>query len=227
MRAMILAAGLGTRLRPLSLLRPKPAMPVQGRPVIAYLLELLVHAGVTEVMVNRYHLPEELERAVAEHCPAGLSVVYSDEDAPLGTGGGIRRAADFLRESDPCIVLAGDMLLDLDIASLVAQHRARRNSCTLVLRSDPRLADFGSIGLDADDRLCRIATRFDLGGFRPMSSTACRSAPKPMPSRISLTGSVPWRLRRRIIMRSVGSSSLPRIASGNPSAPRRNISKST
>jgi mannose-1-phosphate guanylyltransferase len=161
---MILAAGLGTRLRPLSLLRPKPAMPVQGRPVIAYLLEWLRHAGVREVMINRHHLPDELQRAVEMHCPADVTVSYSDEETPLGTGGGIRRAAHFLRESDPCIVLAGDMLLDLDIQALVAQHRERRSDCTLVLRSDPRLEDFGSIGIDEDDRLCRIAQRFDLGG---------------------------------------------------------------
>lgn len=164
MRAMILAAGLGTRLRPLTLLRPKPALPVRGRPVIGWLLELLAHHGVTEVVINRSYLGEALTRAVESSRPADLAVSYSDEDEPLGTGGGIRRASGFLAGSDPSIVLAGDMLFDADLTALAAAHRASGRRVTLVLRDDPRHAAFGTIGLDDAGRLRRVATRFDLGG---------------------------------------------------------------
>lgn len=166
MRAMILAAGLGTRMRPLSQLRAKPAMPVLGRPVIAYGLALLARHGVTEVIVNLHHLPESITRAVERFGPPGLAVSYSHEPEPLGTGGGIRRAREFLAASDPSIVLAGDMLLDLDLGDLIAAHRRSGATCTLVLRRDPRAPQFGTIGIDAGGRVRRIARRFDLGGER-------------------------------------------------------------
>ncbi len=94
---MIVAAGLGTRLRPLSELRPKPALPVRGIPLISYPLELLAHHGVTEVMINVHHLPEILIDAAQRSCPAGMTVHFSVEEVIFDTGGGIRRAVEFLR----------------------------------------------------------------------------------------------------------------------------------
>jgi mannose-1-phosphate guanylyltransferase len=163
-RALILAAGLGTRLRPLSDLLPKPAMPVRGLPLIAPLLRLLLHHGVREVAVNLHHLAPALREAVLAHAPAGLAVRFSPEETPLGTGGGMRRVADFLRESDPSLVVAGDMLFDADLGALVARHRERGAKATLLLRDDPRAAAFGTLGLDAEGRVRRIAHVFDLGG---------------------------------------------------------------
>lgn len=156
MRAMILAAGLGTRMQPLTDHRAKPALPVRGRPVVSLLLELLAASGVREVLINLHHLPDSIRRAVEHDHPDGLRLRWSIEDEPLGTGGGIRRAADFLRESEDCLVLAGDMLLDLDLEALRARHRATARDVTLVLRDDPRTEAFGSIGIDATGRVVRI-----------------------------------------------------------------------
>lgn len=164
MRAMILAAGLGTRLRPLSSLRPKPALPVRGIPLIACPLALLARYGVTEVVINLHHHPGILEEAAERFAPPGLSVRFSHEPQLLETGGGIRKAAAFLRESDPCLILAGDMLLDVDLEALIRQHRARKDAWTLLLRDDPRGLRFGTIGIDESGRIRRIARRFDLGG---------------------------------------------------------------
>ena len=164
MRAMILGAGLGTRLRPLSDLRPKPAVPVRGLPLIAYPLALLARHGVSEVVINVHHKPAALIDAAERHAPPGLRVRFSHEESLLGTGGGIRRAAAFLRESDPCLVLAGDMLLDVDLGALIGEHRRQGSAWTLLLRDDPRGASFGTIGVDATGRIRRIARRFDLGG---------------------------------------------------------------
>lgn len=164
MRAMILAAGLGTRLAPLTGLRPKPALPVRGLPLVAPLLELLRHHGVREVMLNLHHLPEVMREAAVQHAPAGLELHFSTESQLLGTGGALRRVRKFLRESDPCLVLAGDMLLDVDLGQLISRHRERRDLATLLLRRDRRAHRFGTIGLDEAGGVRRIGRDFDVGG---------------------------------------------------------------
>ncbi len=161
---MIVAAGLGTRMRPLSWLRPKPALPVRGLPLVAYPLAWLARHGVDEVIVNLHHLPERLREAAEAHCPSGLRLHFSHEETLLGTGGGIRRVAHFLRETDPCLIIGGDMLADADLGALVALHRARGDAVTMLLRDDARGATFGTIGVDGEGRVRRIARRFDLGG---------------------------------------------------------------
>jgi NDP-sugar pyrophosphorylase family protein len=164
MRAMIVAAGLGQRLRPLTELRPKPALPVRGIPLVAYPLALLAHAHVREVTVNVHHLPEQLIEAGEAWRPPGLSLRFSHEPELLDTGGGIARVASFLRESDPCLLLGGDMVVDLDVGALLAAHQASGRAVTAVLRRDPRAAEFGTIGVDRTGRMRRIGRRFDLGG---------------------------------------------------------------
>ena len=88
---MIIAAGLGTRLRPLTELRPKPAMPVRGIPLVAYPLALLAAHGVDEVVINVHHMPELLMDAARAHRPAGMAIEFSEEPELLGTGGAFRR----------------------------------------------------------------------------------------------------------------------------------------
>lgn len=164
MRAMIVAAGLGTRLRPLTDLRPKPALPVRGIPLLSYSLFLLARHGVREVMINVHPLPEIAIEAARRHCPPGLELRFSHEEALLDTGGGIRRVAGFLRESDPCLLLGADMLLDADLGRLVRLHRERGDAWTMLLREDPRGDRFGTIGVGADGRVRRIGRRFELPG---------------------------------------------------------------
>ena len=162
---MIVAAGLGTRLRPLTELRPKPALPVRGIPLIGYTLALLARHGVTEVIINAHHLPDILMDAARRNCPIDVDLRFSIEAELLDTGGGIRRVADFLRQSDPCVIVAGDMLLDADLSALVAAHRERGDAWTMLLRAgDPREKTFGTIGVDSENRVRRIGTRHDLGG---------------------------------------------------------------
>jgi mannose-1-phosphate guanylyltransferase len=160
---MIVAAGLGTRLRPLTELLPKPALPVRGLPLIAYQLALLAHHGAREVVVNTHHLADRLEDAARRHCPPGVALTFSRERELLDTGGGIRRVAPFLRESDPCLLVGGDMLLDVDLGELVRAHRARGAALTMLLREDPRAAQFGTVGVDRDGVVCRIGSRLRFG----------------------------------------------------------------
>ena len=163
MRAMIVAAGLGTRLRPFTDWRPKPAVPVRGLPLIAYPLALLAAAGVREVVINLHHLGERLRADAERWCPAGVELRFSEEPELLHTGGAISRVAAFLRESDPCLVLGGDMVVDLDLAGLVARHRESDRAVTMALVDHPRRDDFGTIGLDGNGRLRRISRRIDRG----------------------------------------------------------------
>jgi NDP-sugar pyrophosphorylase family protein len=161
---MIVAAGLGTRLHPLTRHRAKPAVPVRGIPLIAYSLAFLARAGVDEVVINVHHLPESLIAAAQRWRPTDLTLHFSHEPELLHTGGAIRRVASFLRESDPCVVLGGDMILDFDLAAVVRRHREGNHAATLVLREDPRAPSFGTIGIDGRGCVRRVARRFDLGG---------------------------------------------------------------
>lgn len=153
----VLAAGLGTRLRPLTEARPKPLVPIAGAPLIDFALEALARAGVVEVGVNAWHLGGQVEAAMAER-PAPVTVVREAELG--GTGGGIRGIAHALghptvRRSMVCI--NGDALLDFDLAPVLAAHRARTPVATMVVKSVPADSPFARVGVDPDGVVHRIA----------------------------------------------------------------------
>ncbi|MCC6847984.1 MAG: NDP-sugar synthase [Deltaproteobacteria bacterium] len=154
MKAMVLAAGLGTRLRPLTNDRPKALVEVGGRPLITYPLALLRRYGITEVVVNLHWHAEALRNALGDGSRLGLSIVYSEEDPLLDTGGGIKRAAPLLGAGD-FVVMNSDTILDLPLDRVIARHRARAADATLVLRHDPEQARYGEIEIDALGRVRR------------------------------------------------------------------------
>jgi mannose-1-phosphate guanylyltransferase len=156
MKAMILAAGLGQRMRPLTLLRAKPALPVLNRPLIQWTLERLSRAGVREVVVNLHHLPDTVVEAVRAGRPPGLRVRYSRERRILGTGGGPRAVRDLLG-TEPVLLVNGDVLFDLDLRRLVARHRASGAHATLALR--PNAGGYSSVVSDRRGRILSIAER--------------------------------------------------------------------
>lgn len=164
MRALILAAGLGTRLRPLTMLRAKPALPVRGIPILATLLALLDKHEIHEVMINTHHLPASIHAVVERYRPKRMHVHFSHEPTLFDTGGAIRRVVDFLRESDPCLVLAGDMILEHDLRDFASAHQREGNAVTFLLSDDPRIERFGSLGIDTQGCVRRIGKRFNLGG---------------------------------------------------------------
>jgi NDP-sugar pyrophosphorylase family protein len=136
MKAMILAAGFGTRLRPLSDRRPKPLMPVANRPVILRNMEYLRAHGVMEIVVNTHHHAAQLTDFLRLHHPPGMRVDVRVEPQILGTGGGIRNTADFWGK-DPFIVINGDVLTDLDITKAYDHHLRTRPLATLILHDQP------------------------------------------------------------------------------------------
>lgn len=158
MRAMILAAGFGTRLRPLTDTRPKPLVDVAGHPMIAYPLALLREAGITEVVVNLHHLGGRVREALGDGSAFGVSITYSEEDPILDTGGGIKKVESFLR-GGTFVVLNSDSIMDLHLPSVIDWHRRHGALATMVLRPDPETARYGAIEVDANCRIRRFLGR--------------------------------------------------------------------
>ena len=135
MRAMILAAGLGTRLRPLTFVRPKVLVPVLGVPVLDFWIERLCAAGFKAVVVNAFHLPEALLRAVREGSWP-IPVEVRVETDLLGTGGGIRNVLDFF-QGEPLAVINGDVVSDVDLKALYGRHVESGAQVSLVMHDCP------------------------------------------------------------------------------------------
>ncbi len=151
-RALVLAAGKGERLRPLTNTIPKPLVPVAGQPLIAYALGWLRHYGVREVAINLHHLGDQIRDAVGDGSAYGVSAHYSEEPEILGTGGAVRNLADWL-DTGPFVVVNADIVHDVDLAALARLHHASGSLATLALRPDPESARYGEIAIDASGRI--------------------------------------------------------------------------
>ncbi len=155
MKAMILAAGLGTRLRPLTNGVPKPLLPVGGTPLIVWNLLLLKRYGFHDVVINLHYLGHMIEQALGDGSKFGLRILYSHEPAILGTGGGIKQVEPHFG-GEPVLILNGDTLVELDLEALWDFHHTRHAAATLVLREDPDAAQWGLVEVGAGDRIVRI-----------------------------------------------------------------------
>ena len=155
MKAMVLAAGQGTRLRPLTDRIPKALVPVAGRPMIDYALLLLRRYGIHDVIINLHHFGDEIEKHLGDGRALGLSIRYSREAELLDTGGGLLKANEFLCDGR-FIVINTDALIDVNLAAVLDFHTQRHAAATLVLRPDPRADEFGSMDVDSDYRIVRF-----------------------------------------------------------------------
>jgi NDP-sugar pyrophosphorylase family protein len=154
MRAVILAGGEGTRLRPLTLSTPKPVVPVVDRPFLRHQIDLLGKAGVREVVFSVAYRPERVEAVFGDGSALGVRIRYAVEDTPLGTGGAVRNALDMLDERT--VVMNGDVLTDVDLAALVGRHVAAGASASILLTPVPNPAAYGLVETDADGRVLRF-----------------------------------------------------------------------
>ena len=155
---MILAAGLGTRLRPLTLSRPKVLVPVQNRPLLHWLVEYLWSAGAEEVIVNAYHLSEELSDYI-EREDFPIPVHIRVEEILLGTGGGIRNVLDFW-DNRPFVVINGDILSGIDLQEIISSHIRSDATVTLGLIDEPR---FNGVKIANDGRILGFRGGSDQG----------------------------------------------------------------
>ena len=163
MRAMILAAGKGTRLRPLTESVPKPLLEVAGRPMIAFPLQLLREAGIEEVVINLHHLGQQIRRRLGDGKAYDVRITYSEEDPILDTGGAIAAAREFLGRGT-FVVLNADTVINLRLHDVIDFHRQRRATATLVLRPDPDAARQDAVLIDAAQRMHSILGHHRDGG---------------------------------------------------------------
>src|SRR5216684_8670404 len=144
MKAMILAAGYGERLWPLTSDRTKPALPVLGTPLVGYVAEYLAKFGVEDVIVNLHHQPESVRRALGDGSQFGVSLQYVHEPVILGTSGALDNAREFL-EGDTFVVVNGKLITDLDLNAALQTHRERKALATLVLLRNPKHERFSIV----------------------------------------------------------------------------------
>jgi len=163
MKAMILAAGSGVRMRPLTDVKPKPLLEVRGKALIEWLVESLAHAGLREIVINHAHLGNMIESALGNGARFGVAISYSREVQALETAGGITKALSLLGK-EPFVAVNGDIFCDFDFASL-AKRKLSRNLAHLVLVPNPVHHPQGDFGLDGDEVLAEGEPRWTFSGI--------------------------------------------------------------
>jgi mannose-1-phosphate guanylyltransferase/mannose-1-phosphate guanylyltransferase/phosphomannomutase len=152
MRTMVMAAGLGTRLRPLTYEVPKPVVPVVNRPVMEHILEHLRQHGFTEVISNLHSFPDTIRDRIGDGSSLGIDLTYSYEEELLGTAGGVRNVADFF-DDEPFLVMAGDALTDIDLTALREAHERNGGIATLAVKRVTNVSEYGVVIAGSDGRI--------------------------------------------------------------------------
>jgi mannose-1-phosphate guanylyltransferase len=147
-----MAAGLGTRLRPLTYGLPKPMVPLANRPVMEHILRVLGSHGFDHAIANLHWFPELIRDRFEDGSELGIELTYSYEEELLGTAGGVRNVAEYFG-SEPFLVMAADALTDIDLAALRAAHEANDGIATLAVKRVPNVSEFGVVIVDADGRI--------------------------------------------------------------------------
>jgi mannose-1-phosphate guanylyltransferase/mannose-1-phosphate guanylyltransferase/phosphomannomutase len=148
---MVLAAGLGTRLRPITYEMPKPMVPVLNKPVMEHILRLLARHGFTETIANLHWFPDLIEGYFGDGSGSGVSLTYSREEQLLGTSGGVRNAAEFL--GDSFLVISGDALTDIDLRAMREFHESHDGIATLAMKRVVDTSQFGVAIVGSDGRI--------------------------------------------------------------------------
>ena len=151
MKAVILAGGEGTRLKPLTERRPKPLIPIAGRPCIDFVIRSLIASGFREIVITTAYMSDRLIQSIGDGLDYNASILYSFEETPAGTAGAVRRVANFIGET--FIVAMGDVLADVDFRALYEFHREREGVATIALK---RVSDPTQYGIAAVDDRGRI-----------------------------------------------------------------------
>ena len=146
MKAMVLAAGLGTRLKPITFEIPKPMVPVLDRPVMAHIVDHLHKQGFDDLIANLHYFPNSIKDYFGDR------LTYSFEEELMGTAGGVRNVADFFGD-DPVVVISGDALTDIDLNKLVERHRQAGGIATLTVKKVPDTSEYGVVIHDGDGRI--------------------------------------------------------------------------
>ena len=160
MKAILLAGGQGTRLRPLTLNTPKPIVPIFGRPFLHYQIDRILQVPeIDEIVLSLNYQPERIEAVFGDGSSLGTRVSYVVEPAPLGTAGGIKFASRDIRHT--IVVFNGDVLTQIDVAAVIAMHRARNATATIVLTPVENPAAYGLVETDIGGNILRFIEKPD------------------------------------------------------------------
>ncbi|MBI3974346.1 MAG: NTP transferase domain-containing protein [Chloroflexi bacterium] len=154
MKAVVMAGGEGSRLRPLTIGRPKPMVPIVNMPVMEHILRLLRRHGIQEVVVTLQYLANVIQEYFGDGSDFGMKIHYAIEETPLGTAGSVKNAEHLLDE--PFLVISGDALTDFDIEEIIRYHAEKQAMATLTLYRVPNPLEFGVVILDRDGRVVRF-----------------------------------------------------------------------
>ena len=152
MRALIIAGGEGTRLRPLTYKIPKPVIPVVNKPLLEHQIELLKKHGITEIILAISYLPEKIKKILGDGHQLGVKLFYAHEKTPLGTGGAVKNAAKFF-DGQPLIILNGDIITDLDLETVIDFYNKNRAALVLVLTPVADPSHYGLVVTARDGRV--------------------------------------------------------------------------
>jgi|LSQX01.3.fsa_nt_gb mannose-1-phosphate guanylyltransferase/phosphomannomutase len=154
MKAIIMAGGEGTRLRPLTCDKPKPMVPIMNKPVMEHIINLLKKHNITEIGVTLQYMPQVIQEYFGDGSEFGVNLNYFIENKPLGTAGSVKNTGDFLDET--FLVISGDSLTDLDITKAIEFHHLRNSDATLVLTRVDSPLEYGIIITDSDGSIIRF-----------------------------------------------------------------------
>jgi NDP-sugar pyrophosphorylase family protein len=155
LRALILAAGRGERLRPLTLMTPKPMLELGGHPLIQYPIAMLKRAGIIEIAINLHHLADKIQNGLGDGSELGVKIKFAPEPLLLGTGGPLNGLREFLG-SDTFVIANSDTILNLDLAAMIQFHRSRGALATIALFSPANADYYSRLEIDADSRIRRM-----------------------------------------------------------------------
>ncbi len=159
MKAMVLAAGFGTRLAPLTDEIPKPCIPIANVPSILFMLNFLKSQGIDEVMINLHHLGESIEQTLGTGGGSLPNLVYAHETEILGTGGGIKNVEAFFENEETFVVANADALMEFDLRQAIERHRESESAATMLLSSSMDLKKYSPIEIDLKGQVRNIAGR--------------------------------------------------------------------
>jgi len=155
MKAVVMAGGEGSRLRPLTSRRPKPLAPIVNKPVMEHILDLLRRHGITDVVATLHYLADEIESYFGDGSAFGVSLRYVVEDTPLGTAGAVKLAESMLRD-DSFLIISGDALTDMDLSAMLHHHRSTSADATIALQRVTNPLEYGVVVTDERARITRF-----------------------------------------------------------------------
>jgi mannose-1-phosphate guanylyltransferase / phosphomannomutase len=167
---MILAAGLGSRLRPLTTHLPKPLVPILDRPLLWHLIRRIRQAGIHEIAINLYYRGEQIRGWLGRGEHLGVEITYSEEAELLGSAGGVRRIRHFFG-NEPVLIVHGDILFDVDLSAVIQYHLSRAAQATLVLHPAHHRYNYGKIRVNAQGQIGQFVKQQASGVYGPLIDT--------------------------------------------------------